>query len=71
MATVEIFDPATGAWTKADPMRYARYGAIAVTLADGRILVAGTEHGDDPPAPAAAPPAILRGPEAFDTERTA
>jgi transposase len=35
------------------------------------ILVAGTEHGDDPPAPALTPPAILRGPEAFDTERTA
>ncbi len=36
------------------------------------ILVAGTEHGDDPPAdPAPTPPAMLRGPEAFDTERTA
>jgi len=35
------------------------------------VLVAGTEHGDDPPAAAPAPPAILRGPEAFDTERTA
>jgi hypothetical protein len=36
------------------------------------ILVAGTEHGDDPPADTApTPPAILRGPEAFDTERTA
>jgi transposase len=37
------------------------------------ILVAGTEHGDAPPAPAPAPtpPAILRGPEAFDTELTA
>jgi hypothetical protein len=35
------------------------------------ILVAGTEHGDDPPQNAPTPPAILRGPEAFDTERTA
>jgi hypothetical protein len=35
------------------------------------ILVAGTEHGDDPPASAPTPPAILRGPEAFDTELTA
>ena len=35
------------------------------------ILAAGTEHGDDPPAPASTPPAILRGPAAFDTERTA
>ena len=35
------------------------------------ILVAGTEYGDDPPQHAPTPPAILRGPEAFDTERTA
>ena len=36
------------------------------------ILVAGTEHGDDPPHHRApAPPAMLRGPDAFDTERTA
>jgi hypothetical protein len=34
-------------------------------------LVAGTEHGDDQPADTApTPPAIQRGPEAFDTERT-
>ena len=36
------------------------------------ILVAGTEHSDDPPRQhLAAPPAMLRGPDAFDTERTA
>ena len=36
------------------------------------ILVAGTEHGDDPPHQhLAAPPAMLRGPDAFDTEHTA
>lgn len=36
------------------------------------ILVAGTEHGDTPPADAApTPPALLRGPDAFDTEHTA
>ena len=36
------------------------------------ILVAGTEHGDAPPRQSvAAPPAMLRGPDAFDTERTA
>lgn len=36
------------------------------------ILVAGTEHGDDrSAAPAATPPAMLRGPDAFDTEQTA
>ena len=36
------------------------------------ILAAGTEHGQEPPARnTPAPPAMLRGPDAFDTERTA
>jgi hypothetical protein len=37
------------------------------------ILVAGTEHGDDLTGQhgAPTPPAMLRGPDAFDTERTA
>ena len=35
------------------------------------ILVAGTEAGDSPAAASPAPPAMLRGPDAFDTERTA
>src|SRR5882724_5464038 len=36
------------------------------------ILAAGTEHGDDLGGrPAATPPAMLRGPDAFNTEQTA
>ncbi|WP_428844579.1 IS21 family transposase [Mycolicibacterium hodleri] len=35
------------------------------------ILVAGTEHGDDPPQHVPAPPAMLRGPDAFGTDLTA
>ena len=35
------------------------------------ILAAGTEAGNTPAADSPAPPAMLRGPEAFDTERTA
>jgi len=37
------------------------------------ILVAGTEHGEDSPGhgDAPTPPAMLRGPDAFDTERSA
>ena len=35
------------------------------------ILAAGTETGDRPAATSPPPPAMLRGPEAFDTERTA
>ena len=35
------------------------------------ILAAGTEAGQDPPAVVPAPPAMLRGPDAFDTDLTA
>lgn len=35
------------------------------------IVIAGTEHGDGPPDHAPTPPAMLRGPESFDTEHTA
>jgi transposase len=35
------------------------------------LLIAGTEAGDAPAVRTAAPPAMLRGPEAFDTERSA
>ena len=37
------------------------------------ILLAGTEHGDDPPGQHSAPipPAMLHGPDAFDTDLTA
>ncbi len=45
LATAEIFDPATGTWSSTGPMRYARYGAAAATLADGRVLVVGSGQG--------------------------
>lgn len=45
LATAEIFDPSTGEWSATRPMRYARAGAWAATLADGKVLVAGaTDH---------------------------
>ena len=59
----------TPAWTRHAPRALA-VGDPGYRTVKG-ILVAGTEHGDDPPAPAPAPPAMLRGPDAFDTERTA
>jgi large repetitive protein len=45
LATAEVFDPATGEWTKTGPLRYARYGVNAVTLTDGRVLIAGSGPG--------------------------
>ncbi len=45
LATAELFDPATGTWAPTGPMHYARYGAAAATLADGRVLVVGSGQG--------------------------
>jgi hypothetical protein len=45
MATAELFDPATGSWSKTGSMTYARTGAAAATLADGRVLVFGSGGG--------------------------
>lgn len=42
LATAELYDPATGSWSATGPLRYARVGAAAVTLADGRVLVVGS-----------------------------
>jgi hypothetical protein len=42
LATAELFDPATGVWTPTGPMNYARYGASAVSLTDGRVLIVGS-----------------------------
>jgi hypothetical protein len=43
LATAELFDPATGTWSTTGSMAYARNGADAVTLADGRVLVFGAQ----------------------------
>ncbi len=42
LATAELFDPGTGTWSATGPMKFARFGAGAVTLADGRVLVVGS-----------------------------
>jgi len=42
LATAEMFDPATGTWSPSGSMVFARAGASAVTLADGRVLIVGS-----------------------------
>ena len=44
LATAELFDPRTGEWTATGSLNFARAGAPAVTLADGRVLVVGSRE---------------------------
>jgi N-acetylneuraminic acid mutarotase len=37
----EIWDPATGEWASTGRLGHAQYGASAVTLVDGRVLIVG------------------------------
>jgi hypothetical protein len=39
LATAELYDPATNRWSATGPLRVARFGDAAVTLADGRVVV--------------------------------
>jgi N-acetylneuraminic acid mutarotase len=54
----EIYDPHTGVWTATGSMATARYLQSATLLDDGRVLVAGAEHG--------MPDAILPTTEIYD-----
>ncbi len=51
LSSAEIWDPDTGGWAAIDWMSSPRLGAVAVTLSDGRVLVAGgvPEWGGDDP----------------------
>jgi N-acetylneuraminic acid mutarotase len=45
VSSAEIFDPATEHWSRTGSLGQARFGASAVTLTDGRVLIAGGGHG--------------------------
>ena len=46
VATTEIFDPETGTFTAGPPTTRPRFGATAVTLQDGRVLLLGSYRGN-------------------------
>jgi hypothetical protein len=46
LATAEIYDPTTDAWSATGSLSYARAEAQAVTLDDGRVLVVGSLSDD-------------------------
>lgn len=46
LATVEMFDPATGKWEPSEPLRTPRFSHAATLLPDGRILVTGGRGSD-------------------------
>ncbi len=41
LSSCEVFDPSTGQWSATGPLKVARRNHAAVTLRDGRVLVAG------------------------------
>jgi hypothetical protein len=45
LASAEIYDPSTNTWTAVAPMNNARKGAVAATLGDGEVIVAGGNNG--------------------------
>ena len=54
MATGQIFDPATAAWTGiAEPMGHTKYVGSAHVLPDGTVLVAGSDTTDPGGKPSA------------------
>ena len=58
IAAAELYDPRTGTWSTTGSMTTTRFLHSATLLADGRVLVAGAEHG--------MPDAILASTELYD-----
>ena len=52
LATAELFDPGTGAWSSVANMNFPRLGHAAVLLGDGRVLVIGGARSNNVVEPA-------------------
>ncbi|MBK8482578.1 MAG: hypothetical protein IPL40_15670 [Proteobacteria bacterium] len=63
LASAEIFDPVSGAWSATGSMRIARRAHEAVRLTDGRVLVMGAIGG---PVGGSAGSSILRSAEVYE-----
>src|SRR5215207_7507767 len=50
VATAEIYDPATGTWTKTGSLKVKRAKHVAALLADGTVLVVGGQTDNQMPA---------------------
>jgi len=66
LATAELFDPSTGRWSPTGSMRFARAGAAAATLSDGRILVVGPSSSGNGSGDARMDPRVYGTAEVYD-----
>lgn len=66
LATAEILDPASGRWTSTGSMRFARAGAVATTLSDGRVLIVGPSSLETGDFRAEMDPRVFDTAEVFD-----
>ena len=66
LATAELFDPSTGQWSSTGSMRFARAGAAAATLSDGRILVVGPSSSGNGSGDARMDPRVYGTAEVYD-----
>lgn len=66
LATAEVLDPATGRWTSTGSMRFARAGAVATTLSDGRVLIVGPSSLETGDFRAEMDPRVFDSAEVFD-----